>query len=952
MANTEKIRKDTTPQQVSSRTIRQRFLALNRDRLTLARNTLKKRQKIFVDMLPLLFHINHPALPGFVSKNGPAGISDFSPPQQAIAAATKNNSEFYYERRAMHIYNIQALYMIGSSGTIAYSEKSDFDIWVCHRKELDNKNVRLLEEKCELIRQWSEDLKLEVTFFVMNAESFASGEISALSNESSGSAQFHLLLEEFYRTGLLLAGKYPAWWLVPPDKGVDYKKHLRTLHKSREIPDYEYLDFGDLSKIPSGEFFGAAVWQLNKAIGSPYKSLLKLLLIENYASEYPNMDLLCTRFKRAVYEGKVKLGKLDPYVMMCRKVEEYLLKIGQKERCELARRCFYFKINKKISRFHKKNLDPRQELLLSLVNDWGWDMTTLQLLDARSDWKIDRVIEERTSLVKELTRSYRMLSDFARSTASATHIDKQDLNLLGRKLYAAFERKTGKIEIVNPGISTDLTEARLSFVLSKRKGLISWVLYKDDFDHAIKHKVSPIKRCNSMLGLIAWCHFNKLLGPRTLVTLHDNKGSINSTELLALIDSFQSHFPNSKYNKPDIEDLRYAAHLTQATLYINIGTDPLASHTKRGVHYTTNRSDALSFGGIWKNLATSFDLLATTNWGEILTFQFEGQTACVDSLCDFLHWFPLDADFKPPKVSVFSFSSTRGNSIARRVQQLFNDVVRIFYHTQIGEYIRYVINIGSEYFILQTDKSHIVSTRLRNENNLVNALGQSQECFSHIMMDRYTLKNHPLSLILKRNEPNKVQMFFEEKEDEANVWVLDEKGSLFYQCISFHSLKSLVGHYSRFLGAAILRRNASEHSADLSANVSLDIEYYNISKAHNGRHYLKQLKENYSEFNNDYFGIQVIGQLDNGRNSMFSMFCNGIEFSSLEYGDNVLREVAKYVLKHRNTREKYPIYITDVEVPRNSSNNSSEGCNSLQTINYLDYKKIIEDRLNAALGEL
>ena len=951
MASSAKKLNNGSAKEITPRVIRQRFLALNRDRLKLARNTLKKRQQVFVDMLPLLFHINHPALPGFVSKDGPSGISDFSPPQVAIDAAKKNDGKFYYERRAMHVYNIQALYMIGSSGTIAYSEKSDFDIWVCHRKELDAKHVRLLEEKCELIRQWADQLKLEVTFFVMNAESFASGKISDLSEESSGSAQFHLLLEEFYRTGLLLAGKYPAWWLVPPDKGIDYKKYLQKLNKSREIADYEYLDFGDLSKIPSGEFFGAAVWQLNKAINSPYKSLLKLLLIEAYASEYPHMDLLCTRFKRAVYEGNVKLTKLDPYVMMCRKVEEYLISLEQTDRCELARRCFYFKVNKKLSLFHKKKLDPRQELLLSLVNEWGWDMPTLQLLDARSDWKIDRVINERTSLVKELTKSYRMLSDFARTTASESHINKQDLNLLGRKLYAAFERKSGKVELVNPGISSDLTEARLAFVVTKRKGKTSWLLYRDDLEYAIKHKVPPVKRSNSLLGLVAWSHFNKLLGPQSLVTLHDDTSTLDSNELLALIDSFRNHFPGSEYHKPEINELRYAAHLTQATLYINIGIDPLSTHTQRGVHYTSNRSDALSFGGIWKNLAISFDMLATTNWGEILTFKFGGQNACVNTLCDFLNWFPLDADYKPPKVSVFCFSSTRGNSIARRIDQLFSDVTRVFYNSTIGEYIRYVVNIGSEYYILQTIKAKVTARRLHNENELMAALAQTQDYFSHIILDRFSLKNHALALILKRNEPNKVQMFFEESGKEINIWVLDEKGSLFYQCIPFHSLKSIVSQFSRFLAAAILRCNAFEHSSDLSGTISLDIEYYNISKSGSGRYYLKQLKEDYSEFRNDYFGIQVIGQTSHNEHSMFSMICDGKEFSSLEFGDSVLDEVAKHVLKHRNTKEKYPIYITDVEVP-NAIGSDPEGGKCIQTINYLEYKKLIEATLNEALQKL
>jgi adenylate cyclase class 1 len=72
------------------------------------------------------------------------------------------------------------------------------------------------------------------------------------------------------------------------------------------------------------------------------------------------------------------------------------------------------------------------------------------------------VLEERHVLVNELTRSYRALSQFGREQNSDLTINSADLNLLGRKLYVAFERKAGKVEMINPGVSKDLSEERLS----------------------------------------------------------------------------------------------------------------------------------------------------------------------------------------------------------------------------------------------------------------------------------------------------------------------------------------------------------------------------------------------------------------------------------------------------------------------------------------------------------
>lgn len=48
--------------------LRKRFLSINTDRLERMRSALNSHQQLCLDALPLLFHTNHPMMPGFVSQ--------------------------------------------------------------------------------------------------------------------------------------------------------------------------------------------------------------------------------------------------------------------------------------------------------------------------------------------------------------------------------------------------------------------------------------------------------------------------------------------------------------------------------------------------------------------------------------------------------------------------------------------------------------------------------------------------------------------------------------------------------------------------------------------------------------------------------------------------------------------------------------------------------------------
>lgn len=934
------------------RAVKRRFMALNNDRLKRVHQSLRDRQTIFLDLLPLLFHTNHPMLPGYLSSKTPAGIADYTPSNRAIEAGRRLSKSFSYQRRAQRSFDIHALYLMGSSGTIAYSDHSDFDFWLCIRPDMDSEDREALTRKAEGIESWADTLGLEAHFFIMSDEAFRRGEMLTLSDESSGSAQHHLLLDEFYRTGLLVAGRYPLWWLVPPEQEANYDQYAADLKRKRFVGPNDTVDFGGLNKLPAGEFFGATLWQLYKAVLSPYKSVLKILLMESYADEYPNTQMLSVRYKAAVWHGEASLDSLDPYRLMCTRVEEYLLEQGDLNRLELARRCFYFKVNERMSRPDRAgNITWRRETMRALVNEWGWAHPHLLMLDTRSTWKIHRVQEERQALVEALTQSYRCLSNFARKHANGNAIDPAELNLLGRRLYAAFERKAGKIDLINPGISENLIEERLS--LHQVRGLeAGWVLYRGDVRSGDTQGEKALKRSHSLIEILAWCHFNRLLHPfASMISLHPDDCDVDNWELRSVVDCLQQLFPDGQLQDADMVALSQPARISQAALFINLGVDPMASLTRDGMHLVSSRTDALSYGGLWENLALTFEVIAITTWQEVLTFRYAGETALLDALCDYLAWSPLSSAqaHTPRPISCYSFSSTRGAPIAHRVDAVFRDVITWFYNNDERTLDRYVLQVGQQYFVLQPENDVPRYQQFPSLPALLTHLGTAQEQFSPISTDQFTLASTPLPAMFKVNRAGCVQLFYQVNGSQALVYVLDEKGSLFFQNVAFHDNLTLLTQFQRFLEKVQHRRDYLANESGLDV-VNDEIEYYQITQRTGSKPRLELQNINPFKQSSSYFGVQVIGDVLEENRTVLTMYCNEQEFSTLEHGDKLFTEVARYVLSKRSSGQTYPIYITDIDLARGLL--GADAVQGLQTTHFLNYKKRIEARLNQALSEL
>jgi adenylate cyclase class 1 len=395
--------------------LRGRFLAVNQGRMGRAMEGLAPGQQSLLRLLALFFHVNHPLLPGYVSACTPAGVTGYEPDAPTLAAAQQLIRGFACSMgSACASEPIHGLFLMGSLGTLAQTDQSDMDVWICLGPDLSDVALAALRKKCRRLEVWAASQGVEAHFFLIDAQRFAQGEcVSQPSHGDSAKPRNTLLLDEFYRTAIWLAGRTPMWWWVPAHEEARYAEFAQGLLANDVVGCDETIDLGHLAQIAPGEFLGAGLWQLFKGIESPYKSLLKLLLVEVYASEHPQVNCLSLSFKQTVYANRLDLDELDPYVVVYRRIEQYLQGRGELQRLELVRRSLYLKVGHKLSG-SETGMQWQRRLLQRLTREWGWNEQHLAMLDNRSRWEAQQVSHELRALARELSVSYRSLSQLAR----------------------------------------------------------------------------------------------------------------------------------------------------------------------------------------------------------------------------------------------------------------------------------------------------------------------------------------------------------------------------------------------------------------------------------------------------------------------------------------------------------------------------------------------------------
>lgn len=908
--------------------IAQRFKHFNQGRLQRVREFLHLKQQEFLHLLPLLFHQNHPLLPGFVSLETPAGIPDYIPNKPAIETAKQFSKGFVYKRKALRCYPIHAIFLMGSVGSMAFSRESDIDIWLCHQADLSETEREELQQKASLIEQWAAGMKLEVHFFLVDSEQFRKGSNTPLSAESSGETQHYLLLEEFYRTSIYIAGRVPVWWLVPPAQEKNYVGYVAHLLENRFISEADVLDFGGLQDMPMAEFVSATLWHIYKSLNSPHKALLKLFLMESYAAEFPEPQWLCAQMKQAIYLGDFSVEALDPYLLIYRKVDDYLSACGSSQRLNLARECFQIKIMGTSSRaMDAKTRALHDQFMAMIALRWDWPEDLLQNLTTPKFWDIHKATAEHTVIRDQLQQCLRIILKLTGNPLE--HPDQNaDLKLLSRKLRAFLDLWPGKVEVLTTRSMVFVRPDLWSIAeVTQEQGATVWGLFDSRLATAPKPNTPTIKRCDNLLELLCWAVVNGLYRRDINLQLFAGTLTLPTMELKRLLEALHDFLTDYLPTKETgLEEYAKPNRVLSSLVLINWG-ESLAIDATPEHFMMSDRSDVLSYGDRRHCFVQGIQKLSVSSWGEVTIQAYAGLEGIFDLLCEIFNQSltPLtDARLK-----VLCYTHGRGRSIALRIETIFSRLLAAFTEpeAQAGDR-RYLLPAGTGYCCFRFQNQALSYFLLENQNQLLQELSRSQARFAPVVFDDYVLEQTYIPFLYRHNQAHVLQIFYHPTSKNVAIYILDEKGSLFVRQHSGANPDYLLVHYSVFFKTLQLQ-------AKLPDNIAL--KFYEIQKNSAGvvSCHPTPVKEGSSVLD---LRVRLVADRLSGQ----AIYCNEDKFPI-----NDLRSyqaVKNHILGFRKNRKNYPFHITEIDVP--SELLGIKPFEQHQSLHYLNYKQKVEDKLN------
>lgn len=555
---------------------RKMFLRQNFFSLLTALDIFKPKQADLFEIIPLLIHenIDFPGYDAFNEK-APHGISGYFPSHETGIIAGRYLEKRRLIFRANPNYYVEALFTIGSTGSIAQASDSDIDYWVCVRDDNSEGEPGLkFKKKLDRLEKWALDtFKTEVHFFVVDIKKVKMDDFGNSSIESSGSAQGKILKEEFYRTMIYVAGKLPLWCTLPVSVSRKYYKDLCSALCTSSA-SCRYIDLGDIHSIPAGEYFGASIWQMFKWLKSPFKSVIKISLLEQFIQESGSKALLCNRFKdKWMNTGlQFELAKIDPYYILLTSLVRFYEGHNNSEAVKLVQLCFFLKID--IS--SDTDLDRgifgfRKIFIMHCMDKWQWNRESVFKFGSFRRWQYDSIMKLSFRIEKYMVDTYRRLKDSfntgfgdkrpVANQSKINHDDKisaqflkqslitpADIAVLGRKIFVHFVKKPDKIEkiLLISNKSYHFHGLSLRFCKATGKKPVWELIHKSGKISMIREEI--LKRADTIEEIGAWFIYNRFYSDQTLINLIPNPTSVTSDEIKRFFSAMDSFFPSDDYD--------------------------------------------------------------------------------------------------------------------------------------------------------------------------------------------------------------------------------------------------------------------------------------------------------------------------------------------------------------------------------------------------------------------
>lgn len=512
--------------------------------------------KVF-NRVPYLLNVNRPDEPGYVpDPNTPFGVKYID--RHLWLTQEEYQAETPLPKPARPV--VESLFLIGSSGSVGHNASSDLDYWVCHEDgAMDGEALRLFQRKLEAISGWArEKYDTEANFYLINLADLRRGHLTKLDKaETEGEVAPLLLLEEFYRTCLFVAGRQPLWPVLP--LSTDGERYFKLSLELAGSPESEFVDLGFPALPPPQELLAAALWLARKSEADPFKGLLKIMVILDYVESDLTRDPLCHKVKEEILGSPEDELPVDPYIVTINRVTDYGMIYLSPEQLDLLRMASVLKIigggREQQPAFFVPGNSPKRSLLSQWARKWNWNRDRITHLVNYNFWPKRDQLHFGAEILNMLTSVYIHIAQYLiKKYPGQTNPQDDDLAPLAARLLTRMGGLGCTVETLPSQIHSRSISNQLYLGYDEKDG--NWRLHALNGPDGRPDEHNLIYGCPRAAKAAAWLAHNRVYGSEKNLVLNNSGLKAPTAESFKeFLELLQQAFPCFELRHCDLGNL-------------------------------------------------------------------------------------------------------------------------------------------------------------------------------------------------------------------------------------------------------------------------------------------------------------------------------------------------------------------------------------------------------------
>jgi adenylate cyclase len=529
-------------------------------------------------------------------------------------------------------------------------------------------------------------------------------------------------------------------------------------------------------------------FQLIKSLGNPFKSIIKIGVLEKYLFSPPDEPLLSQKVKAAIQSGNFENKILDSYILMFEEVYHYYESVLEdKSLLTILKQNLYLKIDPQLSKYggvkDKRNVPYKVIVMYKYIKEWGSSTQGIKELDNFENWDYNNIMTFWNQVKKFMLLSYQKISQQLPTLNLAQKISDSDFKLLSRKIKTHFSSSEDKIDQYVTFKETP--HESILYIEPINVGIkeVEWRMYKrtlrdkEAFDTTLKTEKYLIK-------LLAWISINQIFHP-TLSRLKIQSGYtrvdpnlVNDilTKIANMFSGMNIPIKNDYYLKPAIN-------------LINVVI----------LNYNSKNADAIQ----------TIHYIFKTSWGESYIHEYNSERDHITIIENIL----TSGTKINKKFTEFCeiISPEPFKKLYKDIEQFYQEAYGFLNSSSDKDYRRFVTVMGGLYYSIVREKNLIKVSSYDSFYKLLATINLLPKMNIQTKFFGDDKKLMTLNDILKLKKNFMITLVYEEAADGLFLYIINENGNVFTFTKAIAKKEEAIINLYNFCQKAI--KQVTEHTA-------------------------------------------------------------------------------------------------------------------------------------------